>query len=176
MIYLLLIALAAFFKAIADILASGNEVNILKNLKSTYFRKTEISWKRKYNFKTKFLKFLFTTVLVAFTDAWHAATLLMFISLFGLLSLGTLPLVEILFLITLFFMFFELFYRILKTTNKMNVTDILVLSAALMLIGGLGLNFELLNEVLTWKVMLGTGLITIITVGLTSIILMIKNN
>jgi cyanate permease len=56
----------------------------------------------------------------------------------------------------------------------MNVTDILVLSAALMLIGGLGLNFELLNEVLTWKVMLGTGLITIITVGLTSIVLMIK--
>jgi len=123
MIYLLLITIAAFMKAIADILASQNEVNIFKNLKSTYFRPTKISWKRKHNFKSKFLQFLFSTIFVAFTDAWHMAGLLMFLSLFSLLFLPAISVLEIIVLIGLFFVTFEGFYRILKSTNGYNKTD-----------------------------------------------------
>ena len=158
MIYLLLITIAAFAKAIADILASGNEVNIFKNLESTYFRPTKISCKRKYKEDGKTPAFfLSTTLLVSFTDAWHKVNLIMILSLFSLLFLPAITGLEITVLVCLFFASFEGFYRILKSENGFKSSDLLVIAAFLFLLGAAGLNNTFFDEVLTWQIFIGTG-------------------
>jgi len=158
-------------KAIADILASGNEVNIFKGLKSTYFRPTKISSSRKYKEDGKTPAFfLATTLLVSFTDAWHKANLIMILSFFGFLFFPILSFLEIIFLVSLFFIFFEAFYRILKSTNGFNSSDLLIVAAFLFIVGAFGLNFSFFDEDVMWMISLSAGGLSIVSVGIYGII------
>ena len=167
MTYLIIVLIASFMKAIADNLAKGKEVNIFKGLKSTYFRPTKISWKRKYKEDLKTPAFLFaTTLLVSFTDAWHKANLIMYISLFSLLLLPPLTYVEVGFLFALFLVLFEGFYRILGSTNSFKSSDLIVLSIFFFLIGAVGLNNSFFDESLVWIISLSAGGLSFLSIGI----------
>ncbi len=81
----------------------------------------------------------------------------MILSFFGFLFLPSLPVLDNIVLIVLFFVIFEGFYRILKSTNGYNKTDLLILAAFLFLLGAVGLNNTFFDEVLTWQIFIATG-------------------
>ena len=73
-IFLLSAIIIAIGKAIADI--TSDETNWSKSVFSKYeinsfFGCKDNTWERKYNFKNKTLKYLFSTIFVFTTDIWH---------------------------------------------------------------------------------------------------------
>lgn len=73
-IFLLSAIIIAIGKAIADI--TSDESNWSKSIFSKYeinsfFGCKDNTWERKYNFKNKTLKYLFSTIFVFTTDIWH---------------------------------------------------------------------------------------------------------
>lgn len=73
-IFLLSAIIIAIGKAIADI--TSDETNWSKSIFSKYkinsfFGCKDNTWERKYNFKNKTLKYLFSTIFVFTTDIWH---------------------------------------------------------------------------------------------------------
>ena len=88
-LFLLSAIIIAIGKAIADI--TSDETNWSKSIFSKYkinsfFGCKDNTWERKYYFKNKTLKYLFSTIFVFTTDIWHLGN---FISKVGLyLSMG----------------------------------------------------------------------------------------
>jgi hypothetical protein len=73
-IFLLSAIIIAIGKAIADI--TSDESNWSKSVFSKYkinsfFGCKDFTWERKYNFKNKTVKYLFSTIFVFTTDIWH---------------------------------------------------------------------------------------------------------
>lgn len=74
--FLLSAIIIAIGKAIADI--TSDETNWSKSIFSKYeinsfFGCKDNTWERKYNFKNKHVKYLFSTIFVFTTDIWHFA-------------------------------------------------------------------------------------------------------
>ena len=73
-LFLLSAIIIAIGKAIADI--TSDESNWSKSVFSKYkinsfFGCKDNTWERKYNFKNKTVKYLFSTIFVFTTDIWH---------------------------------------------------------------------------------------------------------
>ena len=73
-LFLLSAIIIAIGKAIADI--TSDESNWSKSVFSKYkinsfFGCKDFTWERKYNFKNKTVKYLFSTIFVFTTDIWH---------------------------------------------------------------------------------------------------------
>jgi len=72
-ISVLLLVIAGVAKSINDLCTFKIESSIFHNHK--FFKSPFETWKNKYKHNNKFLRFLFSTILVSFTDSWHLMNL-----------------------------------------------------------------------------------------------------
>lgn len=155
MMYLILIVIAAFAKAIMDNLKDGYAFG-----DSVFMQGLNKSWVNKYKSDTDLRPRFWgsTTVFVWLTDLWHLAQMVFLVSLFSLLLLPKIGFFEIALLFTLFLIFFELFFRVLRDKLKFNTTDLFIVAILSIGFGAFGLALEVFNNILLWKVLLFTGI------------------
>jgi len=170
MIYIILITIAALSKAFMDNLK--DDIDFGKNL---WFKGLSWSWVLKYknsnDLKPRF--FGATTFLVWLTDFWHFAQMVFLMALFSFLILPPLPIFETIFVFVLFLILFELFFRVLRR-KALNKTDIFISAGVLLLIGGLGLNYNLLDSMIIWQIFVISSLFLFVFLFLEGIFIAIK--
>lgn len=65
-----LVVLSALSKAVMDSISHGFSSSVFSNLNPNFWD-PKVSWRNKYRFNNYFLRLLFSTIFVMFTDAWH---------------------------------------------------------------------------------------------------------
>lgn len=65
-----LVVLSAVSKAVMDSISHSFKSSVFSNLNPNFWD-PKVSWRNKYKFNNYFLRLLFSTIFVMFTDAWH---------------------------------------------------------------------------------------------------------